>query len=163
MQIRFINKADFLICGYSVETSLDDSSKDVAELYSDYFNTEKASLIDNAVNNKATEYYGLMWYLEGHERYNYLLGKETANLSAVPAEAETKLINAALYAVSYFERAHDNAKAWTDFFFEAIPQAGFAPDYEHGFFFEYYPEGVNGNYELWTPVVKADIEDDVYP
>ena len=47
MQIRFIDKADFQICGYSVKTSLDESCKDVAELYSDYFNTEKSSLIDN--------------------------------------------------------------------------------------------------------------------
>ena len=22
---------------------------------------------------------------------------------------------------------------------------------------EYYPDGVNGNYELWTPVVKVDV------
>ena len=28
---------------------------------------------------------------------------------------------------------------------------------ERRLFFEYYPEGVNGDYELWTPVVKADV------
>jgi len=156
MQIRFINKADFQISGYSVETSLDESKKDVAALYDDYFNTEKAALIDNAAKNKAAGYYGLMWYSEGHERYRYLLGKETANLPAIPAEAETKELPTALYAVASFEKEYDNDKAWTAFFFEAIPQAGYAPDYEYGFFFEYYPDGVNGNYELWTPVVKAD-------
>ena len=79
MQIRFVDKADFQICGYSVETSLDESSKDVAALYNDYFNNEKATLIDNVAKNRAAEYYGLMWYLEGHERYRYLLGKETVN------------------------------------------------------------------------------------
>jgi len=156
MKIRFIDKADFQIIGYSVETSLDESSKDVAALYSDYFNTEKATLIDNAAKNKAAGYYGLMWYLEGHERYRYLLGKETVNPSAIPVEAEWKEIPASLYAVAYFEKDYDGVKAWTDFFFEALPQAGYAPNYEHGFFFEYYPNGVNSNYELWTPVVKAD-------
>jgi len=156
MQIRFIERSDFQISGYSVETSLDESGKDVAVLFSDYFNTEKAALIDNVAKNKAAEYYGLMWYLEGHERYRYLLGKETVNPSVIPAEAESKELLAALYAVASFEKDDDNTKAWTDFFFEAIPQVGYAPDYEHGFFFEYYPDGVNGDYELWTPVVKAD-------
>jgi predicted transcriptional regulator YdeE len=155
MQIRFIEKDDFQICGYSVETSLAESSQDVAALYKDYFNSGKAMAIDNAAKNKATEYYGLMWYLEGHERYRYLLGKETLNRSLIPAEAELKELSAALYAVASFEKDYDGVKAWTDFFFEAIPQAGYAPDYEHGFFFEYYPDGVNGSYELWTPVVKA--------
>ena len=157
MQIRFVDKADFQICGYSVETSLDESSKDVTALYYDYFNTEKAILIDNVAKNRATEYYGLMWYLEGHERYRYLLGKEIVNTSAIPVEAELKEIPAALYAVACFENDYDGVKAWSDFFFEAIPQAGYAPDYEHGFFFEYYPDGANGNYELWTPVVKVDV------
>jgi len=157
MQIRFVDKADFQISGYSVETSLDESSKDLTALYNDYFNTEKAILIDNVAKNRAAEYYGLIWYMEGHERYRYLLGKETVNPSAIPVEAELKEIPAALYAVAYFENDYDNVKAWTDFFFEAIPQAGYEPDYEHGFFFEYYPDGINGNYELWTPVVKADV------
>ena len=69
MQIRFVDKADFQISGYSIETSLDESSKDVAALYNDYFNTEKTTLIENVARNKTAEYYGLMWYLEGHERY----------------------------------------------------------------------------------------------
>ena len=139
MQIRFIEKADFQIIGYSVETSLDESSKDVDALYNDYFNTEKAALIDSVAKSKAAEYYGLMWYLEGHERYRYLLGKETVNIAAIPAEAETKKLTTALYAVASFEKDYDSNKAWTDFFFEVIPKYGYAPDYEHGFFFEYYP------------------------
>ena len=129
----------------------------MATSYNDYFNTEKAALIDNVAKNKAAEYYGLVWYLEGHERYRYLLIKETVNLSAIPAGAETKGLPAALYAVASFGKDHDGVKAWTDFFFEAIPQEGYAPDYEHGFFFEYYPDGVDGNYELWTHMMKADV------
>ena len=157
MQIRFIDKTDFQICGYSVETSLEESNQDVAALYSDYFSSGKATLIDNIAKGNATEYYGLMWYLEGHKRYRYLLGKEIPNLSMTPNEAEIKEIPSALYAVASFEKDYDGVKAWTDFFFEAIPQAGYAPDYNHGFFFEYYPNGVNEEYELWTPVVKADV------
>jgi DNA gyrase inhibitor GyrI len=81
------------------------------------------------------------------------LGKETANPSIIPAYAEFKEIPAALYAVASFEQGYDTVKAWTDFFFEAIPQAGYAPNYEHGFFFFFFPDGAHGNYELWTPVV----------
>jgi predicted transcriptional regulator YdeE len=157
MQIRLINKASFQICGYSVETSLEESSKDVEGLYNAYFNTEKAALIDNVARIKAKEFYGLMWYLEGHERYRYLVGKETVNLTEIPLNAELKEIPAALYAVAAFKKDFDGVKAWTDFFFGAIPQAGYAPDYNHGFFFEFYPDGVDGKYELWTPVVKADV------
>ena len=157
MQIRFIERDDFQICGYAIETSLSESGRDVAALYNDYFSTEKTTLIDDVAKNKSTEYYGLLWYLEGHERYRYLLGKETAPLSLIPAGAVLKEIPAALYAVAHFEKDYDGVKAWTDFFFEAIPQAGYTPDYGHGFFFEYYPDGVNGQYELWTPVVKADV------
>lgn len=157
MNIRFVERPDFQISGYSVETSLDESGKDVAALYSDYFNSERAAFMDNIAKSKSAEYYGLMWYLEGHKRYRYLLGKETVNLTVLPAEVEIKEIPAALYAVAYFEKDNDGVKAWGDFFFEAIPQAGYAPDYEHGFFFEHYLDGINGDYELWTPVVKNDV------
>jgi predicted transcriptional regulator YdeE len=157
MQMRFMQRDGFQICGYSVETSLDESGTDVAALYNDYFNTEKSLLIDNVAKNKGAELYGLMWYPEGHKRYRYLVGKETANLSEIPIGTELKKIPSALYAVAPLAKDNDGIKAWTDFFFEAIPQAGYVPDYEHGFFFEYYPDGVDGDYELWTPVVKADV------
>lgn len=157
MKIRFVDRPGFQIVGYSVETSLDESEKDLAALYGDYFDSEKASSIDTVAKQNAAAYYGLMWYLQGHTRYRYLLGKETANLTLVPAGADVKEIPAAHYAVATFKRDSDGIKAWTDFFFEAIPAAGCAPDYEHGFFFEYYPDGVSGDYELWTPVVNADV------
>jgi predicted transcriptional regulator YdeE len=157
MQLRITNGASFQICGYSIETSLEESGTDVEALYNDYFNSEKSLLIDSVAKNKSAEIYGLMWYLDGHERYRYLVGKETANLSVIPAGAELKELPASLYAVASFGKDYDGVKAWTDFFFEAIPQAGYAPDYEHGFFFEYYPDGANGDYELWTPVVKSDV------
>ncbi|MDR2854592.1 MAG: effector binding domain-containing protein [Methanomicrobiales archaeon] len=156
MQIRFVEKGGFHVCGYSIETSLEENQI-MTVLYNDYFNTEKAALIDNVAKNKAAGYYGLMWYLEGQKRYRYLLGKEVVNLSVIPARAEVKEIPATLYAVATFEKGYDAVKAWTNFFFEEIPEAGFAPNYEHGFFFEYYPDGVNGKYELWTPVVRADV------
>ncbi len=156
MQICFIDKADFKICGYSVETSLEESGQDVAALCSGYFSSDRVTVINSVAKNTVAEYYGLMWYLEGHERYRYLLGKETVNLSGIPANAELIEIPAALYAVASFEKDYDAVKAWTDFFFEAIPGAGYAPDYKHGFFFEYYPNGVNENYVLWTPVVQVN-------
>ena len=81
MKIRFVDRPGFQIVGYSVETSLDESEKDLAALYGDYFDSEKASSIDTVAKQNAAAYYGLMWYLQGHTRYRYLLGKETANLT----------------------------------------------------------------------------------
>ena len=58
------------------------------------------------------------------------------------------------YAVVRFPAGSSLIEAWTVFFNTAIPAAGYSPDQEHGFFFEYYPEDVHGAFELWTPVIK---------
>lgn len=158
MQIHFVNRPDFQVCGFSVETSLKEGYRDVENLYNDYFCSDKAKIINDMTNSETKEYYGLMWYLKGHERYRYLLGKEAIDFTLTSTEVELIDIPAALYAVVEFEKGFDNTKAWTDFFFESIPQSGYTPDYEHGYFFEFYPNGMDGNYELWTPVVKIDAE-----
>ena len=47
-------------------------------------------------------------------------------------------------------------ETWTESFY--IPEAGYAPDEAHGFYFEYYPDEVYGRCELWTPVVHVSKE-----
>jgi len=44
----------------------------------------------------------------------------------------------------------------TDFLNTMLPNAGYTPDIE-GNFIEYFPDGINGKYEIWAPLVNADV------
>jgi predicted transcriptional regulator YdeE len=155
-QIHFTERDEFKICGYSVETTLADSEKDVNDLTDRFFSDGKSDAVDQISTKDKTGHYGLMWYTQGHERYRYLIGKETDSSCILPPGLELKTITKAEYAVASFPRGYDNTKAWTDFFFRDIPEAGYSPDFAHGFFFEFYPDGLDGEFELWTPIIKAD-------
>jgi predicted transcriptional regulator YdeE len=51
--------------------------------------------------------------------------------------------------------------AWGEFFFTDIPNAGYAPNEQLNLYFEYMPKSADGDYELWVPIVKADVKTDV--
>ena len=157
MKIHFVDRDDFYICGYSVETTLKENDKDIAALLQSYFRNGKSEQIDEIAKNKNQEYYGLSWYTKLHERYRYLLGKEIINPGTIPVGAELKLIPRTHYAVGSFGQETDIIQAWTDFFYSAVPGLGYAPNFEQGFWFEYYPDGIHGEYELWMPVVKTNV------
>lgn len=157
MEKRFVNRDDFYVCGYSVETTLKENDKDIAALLQSYFQDEKSEQVDEIAKNKGPEYYGLSWYTKPHGRYRYLLGKEAVSFQTIPAGAEMKLVPKAYYAVGYFDKETDIIQAWTDFFYSTVPKLGYTPNFEHGFWFEYYPDGLQEKYELWIPVVKANV------
>lgn len=157
MEIRFVDRDDFYVCGYAVETTLEENDKDIAALIQSYFHDGKSEQINEIANNKGPEYYGLSWYTKPHERYRYLLGKEVVSTQTIPAGAEMKLVPKTHYAVGSFEQGTDIIQAWTDFFYSAVPGLGYTPNFEHGFWSEYYPDGLQGKYELWIPVVKANV------
>lgn len=157
MEIRFVDRDDFYVCGYSVETTLEENDKDIAALLQSYFHDGKSEQIDEIAKNKGPEYYGLSWYTKPHERYRYLLGKEVVSPQTIPVGAEMKLVPKTHYAVGSFDQGTDIIQAWTDFFYSAVPGLGYAPNFEHGFWSEYYPDGLQGRYELWIPVVKANV------
>jgi AraC family transcriptional regulator len=46
-------------------------------------------------------------------------------------------------------------EAWTDYFDNALPEAGYAPDTDHGMYFEFYPGDNLSSCQLWTPVKKV--------
>lgn len=46
---------------------------------------------------------------------------------------------------------------YTDIFYTDIPKGGYMVNAPLNFYFEYYPHSVNGDYELWVPVVKSDV------
>jgi predicted transcriptional regulator YdeE len=41
MEINLVGKETFFICGYSVETTLEQNDKDISALYDDFFRNNK--------------------------------------------------------------------------------------------------------------------------
>lgn len=156
MEINLVERETFFICGYSVETTLEKNDKDVSALYNDFFRNGKNDILMN-LNGSKKGYYGLSWYTQHHERYCYLLGMEVGPDNAAPEKAVLKKIPKTTYAMARFPQREDIIKAWTVFFYHTIPKAGFKVNEEHNLYFEYYPDNVNGEFELWVPVVKADV------
>lgn len=58
MEIRFVDRDDFSVCGYSVETTLEENDNDIAALLQSYFHDEKSAQVDEIAKNKGSEYYG---------------------------------------------------------------------------------------------------------
>lgn len=155
MYIEVKERDTFFICGYSVETTLENNDKDVSALYRDFFSKEKETILRKLKGSKKG-YYGLSWYTKGHEKYRYLLGIEVGEENSTPENAMIKKVSKTTYAVARFPKEEDILKSWSEFFYNEIPKAGFKVNEEHNLYFEYYPVCVDGEYELWVPVVKAD-------
>jgi predicted transcriptional regulator YdeE len=144
------------VCGYSVETTLEQNDRDVSALYSNFFENEKeASLMKLKGSKKG--YYGLIWNTKRHERYCYLLGMEIEQDNIAPKNSILKKITKTTYAVAVFQMGEDILRAWTEFYYYEIPKVGFKVNEEHNFYFEYYPTNVNEEFELWVPVLKDDV------
>jgi DNA gyrase inhibitor GyrI len=67
---------------------------------------------------------------------------------------EIKIIPEGKYAYSKFPQNYDPIKAWTEFYNEGIPETGDKPVEKDDIAFEYYPNGLNGKYELWSLMEK---------
>jgi len=155
MRLEIVKRDGFCICGYAVETNAANNDADLSQLFAYFFSEDREkSLLDLTGGKKG--YYGLSWYTAGHESYYYLLGIEVAADAQPPDGAILKVIPPAEFAVARFSAEDDIMKAWTEFFYAAIPAEGYAPDEGHGYYFEFYPEDVHANYELWTPVVRSN-------
>lgn len=152
----FAERAEFELCGYFVETGSEDNDKNINALFHDYFHQGKAKMIEQIAKNNGAEHYGLVWYTQNHEKYCYLLGKEVVAPEKIPLGAQLMRIPKTRYAFEAFEAEVDIIRAWSDFFYKDIPESGYEPNYEHGLWFEYYPDGIYGKYELWSPVVKKN-------
>ncbi len=157
MKICITERTEFELCGYSVETELENNDKSIKALYYDYFHKGKAELIEQIAKSSNSEYYGLSWYTYKHEKYCYIIGKEVTNQEKIPSGALLINIPKAQYAFEMFDPEDNIIKAWSSFFYKDIPESGYKPNYEHGLWFEYYPDGVSGKYELWAPVVKNNV------
>lgn len=91
-----------------------------------------------------------MWKAGG-VRYFYLIGIEVPIGSEMPEETVRKDIPPARYAVASVPADRSAVEAWTEYYYQVLPEAGYEPNVGHGFDFEYYKEG-GPSYELWTPV-----------
>jgi len=150
LNLRFESRSQFNICGYCVETSLETCEKDLSQLWHD-FDVKKRYLFDLFGYRK--DFYGLMWKTQG-SHYCYLIGVQVDSIEQAPEGACCKSIPAAYYAVASVPPSISAFEAWTQYYETILPDAGYTPNAGHGFDFEYYPNGGQGIYEMWTPVEK---------
>ena len=95
--MNLIERDTFYICGYAVETTAAQNDKDVSNLYNDFFDKDKVSILLRLQGSKKG-YYGLSWYTQGHEKYCYLLGVEVGKENEPPENALIKPLEKTLYA-----------------------------------------------------------------
>ena len=149
-----VERGEFHVCGWAVDTTAADNDTDVGALYADFFDGDKHAVARTMAGNHPG-WFGLSWYTENHERYGYLLGVEVDAAVEPPAGAEVKTLPPTQWAVASYPAGQDIMEAWTQFYFTDIPQAGWAPDDQYNLYFEYYPGDAHGNFQLWVPVVPA--------
>lgn len=154
--MTFVERDTLHICGYAAETDAAHNADDLSALYADFFNNGRESLLLELPGSKKG-FYGLMWYTQGHEKYAYLLGIEVDSGCTPPAGSILKTIPKTTYAVSCYPQGKDAIEAWSEFFFTDIPKEGYAPNKQLNLYFEFFPKSVEGEYELWVPVVKAGV------
>lgn len=156
MEISIVKRDAFAVCGFYGETTKAQNDDDISALYDRFFNSGiEKSLMDFSGAKKG--YYGLSWYTQGHERYCYLLGIEVGPGNIAPMNSIIKEVPGADYARACFSEGADIIKAWTEFFYNEIPKAGLEIDQQINAYFEYYPVSAHGDYELWVPVVNANV------
>jgi predicted transcriptional regulator YdeE len=149
MEVKLVERKEIIIGGFSVETTLENNEKDLELLYNDFHKSKKDLL--HGFTKNTTEYFGVIWYTKLHESYKYLLGQKIMDIIY---DIETILIPEGLYAFAKFPQGYDGIKAWTDFYQVGIPKTGYKPKEISDIAFEYYPNGLNGEYELWSLVEK---------
>ena len=149
MEVNIVQREEIIVGGFSTETTLENSKRDTDILFNDFYNYKMELLNNFAKNTK--EYYGFIWYTKLHESYKYLIGQEILDQSE---SFDIRIVQKGLYAYSKFPEGYDGIKAWTDFYSIGIPEAGYKPVEINDIAFEYYPNGLNGEYELWSLVEK---------
>lgn len=130
-----------------METCLKTCRPDLAKLWEEYGHKKK--LLYSRFGRR-DDFYGLMWKIGG-ERYCYLIGIEVPAGSNLPEGTIRKKIPPARYAVASVPTACSAVEAWTEYYNQVLPEAGYEPNAGHGFDFEYYRDG-SSFCELWTPV-----------
>jgi hypothetical protein len=152
LKITQVNK-DKIIGGFSVKTTGDEenNNKNRKILFDDFIHNEKMGLLNNITKN-AHEYYVATWIAEP-PYIKYLLGQEVTDEKT--DNLEFKVIKKGEYATKKIPPKHDSYSAWMEFYSEVVPGTGYKPVEQDDIAFEYYPNGFDGEYELWILVEKA--------
>jgi len=155
MDYKLIEREQIIVGGISVETQYENNNKDRKRLFDD-FRGEKMELLSKYAKNP-NEFYCATWLTGVGENFFYLLSQEIADEAS---GFETQTIPAGLYACAKFPKNNnDTLQAWIDFY-EKIDAdksktgyraTGADSAYPH---FERYPNGLDGDYELWISLEK---------
>ena len=149
MEVKLIEREEIIIGGFSKETTLENNENDLSILLNEFYNG-KMELLNNFTKN-TIEYYGVIWYTKLHQNYKYLIGQKITNESN---NFDIKIIPKGIYAYSSFSKCFDVIRAWTEFYQTGISNIGYKPKEKDDVAFEYYPNGLNNEYELWSLVEK---------
>jgi hypothetical protein len=141
---------DIVIGGFSVESTDETFNNDMELLYNDFIHSGKLKSLNNITKNDQ-EYYAVTWY-GADDTFVWLLGQK---INEKMDNLEIKIIKKGEYAVCKFPPKYDAIKAWTDLYAEGIPQIGYKPIEEDNIAFVYYPNGLDGENEIWALVEKV--------
>ena len=152
MNVKVTKLKKMIIAGFSAETTPENNDKDLGRLYDDFLHNRKKELL-NSISKNEMEYYGVIWYTKLHEKYKYLLGQKV-NGELDRNDIEIKIIPVGEYCYKKYPPKYDVIKAFTDLFYKDIPEIGYKPIEKNDVAFEYYPNGFDGEYEIWALVEK---------
>jgi predicted transcriptional regulator YdeE len=153
MRIEIVEIGEFQVAGHGVTTTLNDygTVRNRAELFDNYFRSGDAEAIAKIAENPE-EYYALAWLLDPGRQIRYFLGQGVTGGQSIPPGAELRKVAPATYAKATFAAGTNIEKVWTDFYYQAGSGSGYSPNYDHDVWFEHYPDGLNGVFELYIAV-----------
>ena len=151
MELKIVKiEDDILIGGLSVESTGEENDNNQKRelLFSDFAHSGKKELL-NSITKNNNEYYIVTWLTT--PTIKYLLGQK---VNEKADGLEFKTIKKGKYATKKVPPKSDSYNAWMEFYEKDIVEAGCRPleQSEGDIAFEYYPNGMDGEYELWVLV-----------
>jgi predicted transcriptional regulator YdeE len=153
MHIEIVELGEFQVAGHGVTTTLSDYGRvrNRTELFGNYFQAGDVGDIAKVADNPE-EYYALAWFLNPDREIRYLLGQGVNGGQDIPPGAELRKVAPATYAKAVFPEGTNIEKVWTDFYYQAGSGLSYSPNYNHDVWFERYPDGLDGRFELFIAV-----------
>ncbi|MDR2182650.1 MAG: GyrI-like domain-containing protein [Clostridiales bacterium] len=153
MELRIVKiEDDILIGGFSVESTGEekDNNEKRGVLFNGFINNGQKELLNGIAKNN-NEYYIVTWLTA--PTIKYLLGQKVIEKTE---GLEFKAIKKGEYATKKIPPKHDSYNAWMELYTKDIAEAGYRPleQSEGDIAFEFYPNGLDGEYELCVLVVK---------
>jgi predicted transcriptional regulator YdeE len=160
MNIEIVEQPEFQVCGYVLDTDLEQYGRKAnrEELFANFYKDGRAEIIA-AIAENPTEFYALAWFSGPDRRIYYLLGQLVRSPVTIPEGAVLKTVKGTTYARGRFDGEEDIEREWTNFYYQVNSGYGYVPDYQSDVWFERYPAGLTGHYELNIAVTIRTKED----